>query len=302
MTRLLALLLFVTGSACAQTNDWDAGQNPTPVLESAQFRWWVPEGVEKIHGVLVVLPGNHGDSRTAIDDPEWRAIALKHSFAVMGARLVQLGKNPSFQEDPDGKTSDTIVRAVSELAAASGHREATQGPLAFWGHSAGANCAERFALRNPRRTICVVDIKGTWGPGEAARQKCEIPFLCTIGKKDRPEWVETSCGNYERGKLDGALWTLAFHQKEGHEGGGTKPLAVAYLDEVIALRIGDPAKWNSPSAPALKKLDSKGGWLGDPESLDAAPFSEYPGQKRTATWLPGPLTAAAWKLYLQSSK
>jgi len=295
--RSLLLLLLLGASACAQTTDWDAGPNPSPDLEEAQFRWWVPDGLAKIRGVLVVIPGSNGDAREAVNDAEWRALVSKQSFALMGVRLFKAGRGPAYQGDPDGKTSDTIIRAVAGLAAASGHREAANAPLAFWGHSAGSNTAERFALRNPRRMIGVVGIKGTWGPGEATSEKCGIPFLCTIGKADNPDWVETSCRNYEQGKLNRAVWTLAFHQKEGHEAGGTKPLAVTFLDEVITLRLGDPG---SPAAPqVLMKPDLTSGWLGDPESLDAAPFRDFQGRKRTATWLPGPQTAAAWQTYLK---
>lgn len=298
MTHILILMLL-GASAFAQTTDWDAGPNPTPDLEAAQFRWWIPEGVQKVRGVLVVISGSNGDSRDAVNDDEWRTLVSKQSFALMGVRLFKAGRGPAYQGDPDGKTSETIIRAVSGLAAASGHPEAANAPLAFWGHSAGSNTAERFALRNPRRTISVTGIKGTWGPGEATPQKCEIPILCTIGKTDNSDWVETSCRNYEQGKLNRAVWTLAFHQREGHEAGGTRPLAVAFLDEVISLRLGAPGGPASPPSPVLRKVELTSGWLGDPESLDAAPFRDFQGRKHTATWLPGPQTAAAWQTYLK---
>lgn len=297
MRSVLILLILYGASVFAQTTDWAAGPNPTPDLEAAQFRWWVPEGVQQLRGVLVVIPGSNGDSRDSVNDTAWRDLVSKHSFALMGVRLFKAGRGPAYQGDPDGKTSGMIIRAVAELAAASGHREAANAPLAFMGHSAGSNTAERFALRTPRRTLGVVGIKGTWGPGEATSEKCGIPFLCTIGKADNPDWVETSCRNYEQGKLNRAVWTLAFHQKEGHEAGGSKPLAVAFLDEVITLRLGAPGGTAFP--PVLMKPDLTTGWLGDPESLNAAPFRDFQGRKRTATWLPGPQTAAAWQTYLK---
>lgn len=297
--RSLLFWMLLGASVFAQTTDWDAGPNPTPDLEAAQFRWWVPEGVQQLRGVLVVIPGSNGDARDAVNDAEWRALVSKQSFALMGVRLFKAGRGPAYQGDPDGKTSDTIIRAVAGLAAASGHHEAANAPLAFWGHSAGSNTAERFALHNPRRTICVAGIKGTWGPGEATAQKCEIPILCTIGKTDNSDWVETSCENYEQGKLNRAVWTLAFHQQEGHGAGATKPLALAYLDEVIALRLGSPGGPAFSPSTVLVKADFTSAWLGDPASLDAAPFREFQGRKRTATWLPGPQTAAAWQTYLK---
>lgn len=296
MKAVIALLLSLA-AASAQTADWDAGTNISPNLEAAQFRWWAPADVKTIRGVLVVIPGRNGDAREAVNDTDWQVLATRQGFAIIGCRLFK--PDGAYQGDPDGVTTKTIEKAVAELGTANGHPESAEVPLAFWGHSAGSNTAERFAYRNPRRTIAVACIKGTWGPGDATRQKCGVPVLCCIGKTDKPEWVETACKNYEEGKQNSAVWTLAFHQKEGHEAGGTKPLAVAFLDEVIALRLGAPGGSAFSSTSILRKLDLTSGWLGDPETLDAAPFRDFQGRKRTATWLPGPQTTAAWKTYLE---
>lgn len=298
MNRILSALLIFLVSAKAQTTDWDAGSNPTPQLEAAQFRWWAPAEAKIIRGVLVIIPGRNGDGRDAVNDTEWQALASKQSFAIMGCRLFKT--DPSYQGDPDGSVAKTIEQAVAELAKSGGHPEAAGAPLAFWGHSAGSNTSERFAFRNSRRTIGIVSIKGTWGPGDATARKCEVPILCTIGRRDKTDWVETACKNYEEGKQNRAVWTLALHPVEGHEAGATKPLALAFLDEVISARLGVPA--GRPSGSSLRKLTISDGWLGDPSTLESAAYSNFPGRKREATWLPGPATAAAWKTYIASPK
>lgn len=295
MKSILALLLI---AAAAQTTDWDAGANISPNLETAQFRWWAPADAKTIRGVLAVIPGRNGDARDAVNDAEWQGLATKHAFAIVGCRLFK--PDGAYQGDPDGITTKTIEKAVAELGKANGHPESANAPLAFWGHSAGSNTSERFAYRNPRRTIAVVSIKGTWGPGDATLQKCDVPILCTIGKNDKPDWVETACKNYEAGKQNRSLWTLALHPAEGHEAGATKPLALTFLDEVIAARLGSSTGLSSGSP--LKKLSVSAGWLGDPMTLDAAAYSNFQGKKREATWLPGPATATAWKIYLTTPK
>jgi len=296
MNRVLVLALLLTSSALAQSTDWDAGENPTAHLERASFRWWVPPDAKTVRGVLVIIPGRNGDARDAVHDADWQALATRQGFALMGCHLFKT--DPTYQSDPDGSTAKTIIKAVDELAKASGHPEAAKAPLAFWGHSAGSNTAERFAFRHARRTLAIASIKGTWGPGDANPQKNDVPILCCIGKTDKPEWVETACQKYEAGKQGRAVWVLALHPTEGHGGGATKPLALAFLDEVITLRLGEPGGLASSSP---KKLSASSGWLGDPETLEIASSSDFRGKKRSATWLPGESTATAWKAYLSGT-
>ncbi len=291
---LLALLATPALSQTVETTaEWDAGPSPTAHLERALFRWWAPPGAKTVRGILVIIPGRNGDARHATNDPEWQALAAKHGFAIIGCHFFK--NDPTYQSDPDGSTAKTLLKAVSELASAHGHPEAASAPLAFWGHSAGSNTAERFAFRHARRTLAIASIKGTWGPGDATPQKCDVPILCCIGKTDNPDWVETATKFYEQGRQGRAVWTLALHPSEGHGDGATKPLAIAFLDEIIALRLGPPSPFSS-STP--KKLTVSSGWLGDPASLETAAAATFKGKKREATWLPGEATAAAWKAYL----
>lgn len=292
---VIALLTILSAHAEESLpTDWSAPPNPSPHLDEAQFRWWAPEEAKTLRGVLVIIPGRNGDARNAVNDAGWQELARVHDFAIVGARLFK--PDGAYQQDPDGRTTATIEQAIAELGKANSHPNADKLPVALWGSSAGANTAERFAFRNPRRTIAVASVKCPNGPGEASRQKCDIPMLVCIGKNDKEAWVKTSIENYEKGRQDRAVWTLAFHPSEGHEGGATRPLAEAFLSEVIPLRLG------SGSGAALKSLTVQSALLGDPETLEAAPAAQFKGQKRRATWLPGPKTAEAWKTYLQTSK
>lgn len=296
---LLFSLVIVTSTLAqdppADPTEWSSEKAPSPHLDEAQFRWWAPEDAKTLRGILMVIPGRNGDARGAVNDPGWQDLARAHDLAIVGSRLV---KQPdgAYQLDPDGKTTETIEKAIAELGRANGHPYAAKLPLAFWGGSAGANTAERFALQNPRRTIAIASIKCPNGPGDATSQKVRVPILACVGKNDKEGWVKSSIENYEKGRQSRAVWTMALHPTEGHEGGATRPLAEAFLNEVIPMRLG------AATSTGMKSLSVQSAWLGDPETLETAPANEFKGQKRRATWLPGPATAEAWRTYLQTRK
>lgn len=299
---ILLLCLVLLPAAWAQqpspnSTEWSADKAPSPYLDEAQFRWWAPEGLPKIRGILLFIPGRNGDARTAVDDSLWREIAVENDFALVGTRLFK--PDGSYQLDPDGKTTATIEKAVAELGRANGHPEAAQAPLAFWGSSAGGNTANSFSRRNPRRVIAIVNVKCPDGHGGTDRSRTKIPILACVGKMDKPDWIKTSMEHYENAKQDRAAWTLALHPTEGHSVGQTKPLAAVFLKEVIPLRLG-AAQAIGGGTSNLRTLSIQSGWLGNPLTLDVASASEFKGNKREAIWLPGPVTAEAWRTYLQT--
>ncbi|NJL53420.1 MAG: hypothetical protein HC930_16890 [Hydrococcus sp. SU_1_0] len=58
---------------------------------SADYRIWIPDGIEKIRGLIVKQHGC-GDPASATglnhaNDIQWQALALKHQFALIGTKL-----------------------------------------------------------------------------------------------------------------------------------------------------------------------------------------------------------------------
>lgn len=301
LALLFSLAIFPFARAeepAADPTEWSSDRAPSPHLDEAQFRWWAPEDLQQIRGILVLVPGRNGDARNAVNDRQWQELAREMEFALVGARLFQ--PDGAYQLDPDGKTSSTIQRALTELGKANGHPEAASAPVAFWGMSAGANTANYFAANYPRRVLAIASIKCPQGHGKPDRSRTSIPILACVGQKDKPDWVKSAMDHYEDGKKNRAVWTLALHPSEGHEGGASKPLALAFLREVIPLRLGPPSA--SRSSTTLRNLSVQNAWLGDPETLEAAPANQFRGRKRNAIWLPGPETAEAWRTYLQTTK
>lgn len=279
------------------TFEYDAGPVPKAGLLGAQFRLWVPHGTT-LRGVLLLVAGRGGDSRPMGANPAWQALAAKLQLGLATCRLVHPSENPyQYQMDPNGTTTALLEGAINALLARA-NVPLRDPPLAFWGHSAGAAVSQNFASRRPDRVLAVVLLRSPWETGEAAPGKIDVPTLLLVGKNDRPGWVMGALMHYQTARVNGAPWTLALSPVEGHELGKTEPLTFAFLNSVIPLRFPSVGNQGNP-APLPKIAAESSGWLGNPDTLEAAPFARFKGDKREATWLPDEATAKAWQAYLR---
>jgi len=297
------LVFFFTAASQAEDSvyDWDAGALSEVKLSTVRYRLWIPGVALNIRGVLVLIPGTHGDGRRLADNSMWQGIATKHHLAILGCQFSE-GEIAPYQDDKNFAVCRSIEKALVKLGELSGHSELSRAPLAFWGHSAGSNLSARFCRFAPRRVIAFASCKGTRGPTRDSRGTDEVLMLFAIGSRDQSMWVKNSERNVRAGLRRGALWTLAFHPSEGHELGGSLKLAAVFIDEVIALRLGvllkGGAKKTSSGPVRLKQLRREDGWLGNPVTRKIVSFRDYPDKVKEAIWLPNEAVAKAWKDYL----
>jgi len=299
----LGIVFVFTAISPAESSvyDWDAGALPDVKLKTVRYRIWIPDEVQNVRGVLVLIPGTHGDGRRMISDSMWQDIARKHHFGILGCQFSE-GEIAPYQDDKDFVACRSIEKALVKLGEISGHAELSRAPLALWGHSAGSNLSARFCRFAPRRVIAFASCKGTRGPTRDSRGTDEVLMLFAIGERDQPVWVKNSERNVRAGLRRGALWTLALHSSEGHELGGSLKFAATFLEEAFALRLG-PLPGKTPVKAVvgpvrLKQLRREEGWLGNPVTRYIAPFSDYPDKIKEAFWLPNEGIARAWKEYL----
>jgi len=303
-----ALLLFHSVSLpvfaqepVANPSEWDAGPVKGAALDKAQFRWWSPADAKKLSGVIVLIPGRNGDGRGLVADPSWQALAAELNLGIVGCYLFGETDYFKYQSDPTGDVAKTINEAVAKLAQQNGFPDMKKTPLVFWGHSAGACVNEVYASRFPERVAAVINLKGPRGPGGLAPGKDDVPFLIIVGKNDKPEWVKSATEAFEAGQAKNAVWTLALHPVEGHEGGASKELIAAFLRAVIPMRLGTGAIGSGAISTSPKRLVKSQGWLGNPETLEVAETSKFTGKKKTAVWLPNEATALAWQTFLKAT-
>ena len=302
---LAGFVFFLTAVLQAEDSvyDWDAGALPDVKLKTVRYRIWIPDGVTNVRGVLVLIPGTHGDGRRLTEQSMWQDIAKKHHLGILGCQFSE-GEIAPYQDDKNFVACRSIEKALVKLGEISSHPELSRAPLAFWGHSAGSNLSARFCRYAPRRVMAFTSCKGTRGPTRDSRGTEEIPMLFAIGSRDQPVWVKNSERNVRAGLRRNALWTLAIHPSEGHGLDASLKLAITFLDDAIGLRIGPLPEKNSvkpASGPVrLKQLRREEGWLGNPITHTIAPFRDYPDKAKEAIWLPNEEIARAWKGYLEN--
>lgn len=306
--------LFILGRfASGAVVEWDAGAQPKLMIEMAQFVFYTPDAEKTLRGVILLVPGRDVDGRGMIKDADWQQAANETKFGLMACHFKCTDKE--YQNDPTGELSRFLDGAIDHLAKQAGHPELSKAPLALWGHSAGSNISGVYSLKNPRRVIGVVSIKGPSGPGDFSPPKGEIPYLVALGQKDKPEWVSDATKCYEKGRAARAAWALALNPNEGHEEGKTKAMAIPFLKGSIAQRLGAasaaPAAnsafagftttttGSSPSGSSLKRLDEKTIWLGNPDNTEICPSASYTGVKSKAACFPDEASAKAWQAYLR---
>jgi pimeloyl-ACP methyl ester carboxylesterase len=299
---ILGLCLLASPVLAQKTVDLETGALASAKLETVNYRFWIPEGDGPLNGVLVLIPGRHGDGRGMAEQASWQDVAKDVRFAILACQFSG-GDTGHYQSDPDGTLCKAINETVEKLGAENGHPELKEVPLAFWGTSAGSNVSSRYCNYYPERVAAFASSKGTWGPGgEMPNGKDEIPMLFAIGKTDKAEWVETSLKSVEAGREGKTPWTLALHPNEGHGVGNSMSVVYPFLKAAIRLRLGlapDAPATGLPPKTRLEKIDVKDGWLGDVETLEIAAYDTFPGKKRKAVWLPDEATAKAWQAYLK---
>ena len=310
--------MIFCGKADAVTHDWAADPLKEVQINTVAFRGWIPETTTPLSGVLVLIPGRHGDGRKMAEDPRWQKLAGDLSFAILACQFSN-GEPFPYQNDAHGEVAKCLNTAVEHLGELSGKPELKKAPLAFWGVSAGSNVSARYCVFFPERVAAFASSSGTCGPGgEISAKALDIPMFFAIGGTDKPDWVKGSLANAERGQGK-APWTVALQKAQGHGVGKSLDVVVPFLLATVKQRLGvaSPAQSTasifktelpnigSSSHPAagtqktLKKLSLQSGWLGNPDTYDVAAYAGYKGSKAKAIWLPDEPAALAWQAYLR---
>ena len=158
---LLPLLTLSTGSfAATLEHDSRPGNNYAKAL----FRFWCPDDLAAVRGVVVLVPGSNGDGRGMVSDADWQKFACQHQFGARGLlvprhapRKIQIHRRlrPGKQRQRPG-----IARRANAFAATSQHDEVASVPLVLWGQSAGGQFNYEFTCWKPERVLAFVVNKG----------------------------------------------------------------------------------------------------------------------------------------------
>ena len=134
--------------------DYPASTATNELQIAVTYTLWIPEGAPRLRGLIV---HQHGagttasiEGSTAACDLHWQALARKWDCALLGPSYHVLNEKtdltPGGSEwwfDPRRGSEKTFFKALSELAAKSGHPELETIPWVLWGHSGGGIWSER---------------------------------------------------------------------------------------------------------------------------------------------------------------
>ncbi|GBO51722.1 hypothetical protein APA_1565 [Pseudanabaena sp. lw0831] len=284
---------------------------------SANYRLWIPNGVEPVRGVIVRQHGC-GAGATGLsyaNDLQWQALALKYQFALLGSKYTTDQTVGGSLDDPcnywgviDRGSEDAFLKALDEFGQKSRHPELNKLPWVLWGYSGGADWSIQMSQKYPDRTIALVAMRG----GGAKISSTEppklltadinpavlgVPALYALGGAETPNTVYFDEGYdlpkqvFTRFRKAGAPWAIAVETDMGHGSTDTRLLAIPYLDSILTARL-------AKDSTKLRQLDESKGWLANPSTHEIAPISQYKGDPLQAAWLPDRKTAYKWQAYV----
>jgi hypothetical protein len=314
---LCALAAPATAAATGRIVEarYPPSEKPGELVFGVTYRVWIPEGVTRIRGVIV---HQHGcgkgaceGGKTAAEDLHWQALARKWDCVLLGPSFEQEdGQNCRLWCDPRNGSRARFLQAMGDLATKSGHPELVDAPWCLWGHSGGGFWASLMMASDPERIVAVWLRSGSaflaWKKGEIPAPELreavyEIPFVANPGAKEKDDarfngaWTGT-LEMFDAFRAQGAPAAFAPDPRTGHECGDSRYLAIPYFDACLAARLPAPGA----SSKTLRPVDSKSGWLAARLGDSAVPIARFPGDPKTASWLPDERVARAWSHYVRT--
>jgi pimeloyl-ACP methyl ester carboxylesterase len=264
---------------------------------------YLPDGVAAYEAAIVFLPGlrdpatgNDLDSRGLASgapgggcsiwcSPVEKAQVRGRALGLAGGNVALVGTTTLEDNAAD---YDTLLRALSDFAAQSGHPELANIPIFFVGHSMGGCTAYGFSRVHGARVAGFLTMKGgCHAPGPAAAAAF-VPGHFLIGAVDEPYRRDNITAAFEAGRAAGAPWAISIDPFQ-HGPIADFDLMFDWMDAVLAARL--PAAAGAP----LRAVTLEDGWLGDRSSGAIATYECFGSTRSNASWLPSEETALDWQ-------
>jgi poly(3-hydroxybutyrate) depolymerase len=287
----LAALALVVAAAAVHGQALDDSIPPGANFDKAQFRLWLPQGVQHLRATLVLVPGSNGDGRAMAQDSVWQAFATRNQLAIVACRFTDKPHEQGFIEDyvnVSRGSGDALLEIINRFATRSGHAELASAPLLLWGMSAGGQFDYEFAAWKPERVIAfVVNKGGIYYTALTPRATRVIPALLFVGEKDLESRVATITGLFALNRRGGALWALVKEPGAAHVVGRSRDLSILFFEDVLPMRLSESG--------ALTPLAESAGFVGDPHTKEIRGIGDGQQPNYPTAWLPTKRAALAWQ-------
>jgi hypothetical protein len=262
-------------------------------FEKAAFRLWFDSHINRIRGVIVLMPGSNGDGRDMVYDKAWQNLAIHYNFALLGCFYKDRPHNNMDIEeyvDVKGGSGQALIDILKGFSMRSGHPELEYAPLALWGTSAGGEFNYEFVCWKPERIIAfTVNKGGIYYSSLAPRAAWEVPGIFFTGEKDSPFRNNIIKGIFSINRRFGAKWIFAEEPGAAHEFKKSEQFSRFYFNQIIPLRLPvDTVK----AYLHLTRIEAEG-YIGTLASRQVFRVSEYK-QSEITSWFPNIQIAEAW--------
>lgn len=279
---------------------FSAAVNLVPMNFSAKGTLFIPDRVNRIRYVLVVIDYGHGEDVFYMD--AWRRLARDTGAALFSFGYTNIARGAGVSAKDAAVRTTTLNSLLQSLARDSGHQELVDSPLLFWGYSIAAANAATFANQFPDRTLAFIRYHaGPDGviPNEGDAE-LRVPALLISGAKEEGvNNVPFSEARLKRGRSLRAPWTFAVEPDVAHFDVVALERANALMVPWVTAVVNQRLPVNGSS---LRSVTDNSAWLGNNSTGDVAIFATFAGEKADASWLPDETRARAWQKILGKSK
>jgi dienelactone hydrolase len=267
--------------------------------EKAAFSLWFKQDVQKIRGIIVLVPGSNEDGRDMVRDTAWQHLAVKHNFALLGCYYQD--KVHDFMDiehyaDVKNGSGQALLDILGNFSKSSQHTELAEAPLVLWGMSAGGEFNYEFLCWKPERVAAfVVNKGGVYYTALAPVAAWDVPGIFFVGEKDLPSRNQVIKGIFSLNRRFGAQWIFAGEPGVGHEFRKSGVFSRFFFDRVIPMRV--PVDGVS-GATSLSKLSS--GYTGDPATREIQSDS-VKARNEMSSWFPDREVADEWLNFISDT-
>ena len=267
-------------------------------FKQVEYFMWIPDNVKTIKGIIVHQHGcgetAYRSGRNAFYDVQWRALAKKWDFALMGSSYTSTTDCFDWIH-PDEGSYNAFIQGISEIAKESGHDELDSAPWVLWGHSGGGHWAYDMVLQHPDRIICAVLKSPAWC--DTSRLGLQVPLLCLLGMRESintfSSFVYGTAVEAMKYRIAGnAPVCIAPDPASGHESADTRLLAIPFIDEILKLRV----------AGSTLSIDRSKEYFIDLENFNLTGKLSEITYKNNWNWFPDSLFAGKWLEFINTGK
>lgn len=312
---ILLILQIIFGSISAAEWQWsvkvrnyissETNTNPEAFL-------WIPGDCEQVRGIVV---GQHNMCEETI----FENTAFRKTMSDLDIAIIWITPGIDYSWDVTNGCQDHFDTMLKDLAVVSGYSELQYAPIVPIGHSAMATFPWNFAAWNADRTLAVISYCGDaprtnltgyggsnleWG---RTRNIDGIPGLMIEGEY---EWWEARVNPALAFRVMYPESCISFLCDAGHGHFDVSDDVVDYISMFIKKSAEQrlPKEISLDEPNKLIKINNKNGWLAERWHPDhkirpeAAPYSEYEGDKHDAFWYFDEEIANLTEAYYASSR